>query len=67
MNMDCLKKGFFGYKKESVYQYFITIESEYSAQMKKKDEENKQEADRYLERIHRLEKELEETKKQMEL
>lgn len=66
MNLEQLQKGFFGYKKSSVYQYIMTMEEEFSDQLIKKDEQRKTEAEQYQERIRQLEKELAETKKQME-
>lgn len=67
MNLENLKKSFFGYNKADVYQYIMSIESEFSAQLIKKDEQNKQAAEGYMERIRQLEKEMEELKKQLEV
>ncbi len=66
MELEMLKKGFFGYKKESVYQYIASVEDEFSTKLLEKDEQIKKNEEMYLERIHKLEEELENTKQRLE-
>ena len=39
MNLDNLQKGFFGYKKSSVYEYISSMEEEFSERLLEKDED----------------------------
>ena len=41
MNLDNLQKGFFGYKKSSVYEYISSMEEEFSERLLEKDEDTK--------------------------
>ena len=66
MELEKLKKGFFGYKKESVYQYIASVEEEFSSKLMEKDEQLKKNEELYLSRIHILEEELKDIKRQYE-
>ena len=66
MNLEQLKKGFFGYNKSSVYQYISSQEEEFSKKILEKAEEHKKIEEQYLEKIKQLEQELQETKQRVE-
>lgn len=60
MELDKLKKGFFGYKKASVYEYIVFLEEEFSAKLMEKDAQNKANEEQYLSKIQQMEEELKE-------
>ena len=66
MKLDQLKKGFFGYKKASVYEYIAMMEEEFSAKLSAKESEYKENEEKYSERIKLLEEELKNTKEELE-
>ena len=66
MELKYLKKGLFGYKKASVYQYIAAMEEEISSKWREEQAQAKQNAEAYLLRIGQLETELKETKQQLE-
>ena len=66
MELEKLKKGFFGYKKESVYHYIASVEEEFSSKLLEKDEQLKKNEELYLSRISSLEEELKDIKKKYE-
>ena len=55
MNLDNLQKGFFGYKKSSVYEYISSMEEEFSERLLEKDEDTKKKEEEYKEKIRQLE------------
>ena len=66
MNLDQLKKGFFGYKKTSVYEYISSLEEEFSNKLLEKDSLNQKKEEEQLSKIQKLESELKETKQQLD-
>ena len=46
MRLDELKKGFWGYKKESVYQYIAAMEDEAARKLVQQQEQAEKEADK---------------------
>ena len=66
MKLDQLKKGFWGYKKASVYEYIALMEEEFSTKLLKKDEEYKENEEKYIERIRLLEDELKKVNQELE-
>ena len=46
MRLDEIKRGFWGYKKDSVYQYVALMEEDFSAKLLKKDEQLKEAVER---------------------
>ena len=58
MTLDHLKKGFWGYKKSSVYEYVTTLEGEFSRKLMERDAQIRDSEALYQERIHQLEEEL---------
>ena len=64
MKLDQLKKGFWGYKKASVYEYITMMEEEFSEKLAEKVTEQKKQEEEYRTQITSLEKELEEQKKE---
>ncbi|MBM6830189.1 hypothetical protein H9X85_11410 [Anaerotignum lactatifermentans] len=58
MELDKLQKGFFGYKKASVYEYIVSLEEEFSARLSEKDEQLKTNEEKYQSRIRQLESEI---------
>lgn len=55
MQMDHLKRGFFGYRKESVYRHIAEMEAEFSKRLMEKDAQAKQKEEELLGRIAALE------------
>ena len=66
MEIDKLKRGLFGYKKESVYQYIASVEDDFSSKLLEKDDKIKKNEEIYLSKINKLEEELKEVKRQYE-
>lgn len=66
MNLDNLKKSFFGYQKESVCQYISCMEEEFRDRLLEKDGDIKKMEEKYQLKIQQLEKELQETKNQLD-
>ncbi len=66
MEIDQLKRGFWGYQKDSVYQLVSSMEDKFSTTLLEKEEEIKKKEEMYLSRIHTLENELLETKQKLE-
>ena len=58
MELDKLKKGFFGYKKASVYEYIVFLEEEFSAKLMEKDAQIKETEEKYLSKIQQMEEEM---------
>lgn len=58
MRLDELKKGFWGYKKESVYQYIAMLEEEASKKLEQQRDQAQKEAVKAEKRIHELEEAL---------
>ncbi len=58
MRLDELKKGFWGYKKESVYQYIAAMEDEAARKLVQQQEQAEKEADKAQKRICELEEAL---------
>lgn len=65
MKWEQLKKGFFGYKKSSVYEYISQMEDEFSTRLSAKDAEQKAMEEQYQKRISELEKDLLEARQQL--
>lgn len=65
MNLDQLRRGFFGYQKADVYQYISSLEEEFSAKLMEKDEENKKIEEQYKERVIQMEQELKEARQKL--
>lgn len=63
MELDKLQKGFFGYKKASVYEYIVSLEEEFSAKLMEKDGQMKKNKEQYLFRIGQMEEELKELRR----
>lgn len=59
MRMNELKTGILGYKKESVYNYIVSLEEEAARKMAQRDLEAEQAKQEYEKRVAELEKELE--------
>lgn len=59
MRMEELKKSFLGYKKESVYNYIVSLEEEAARKMAQRDLEAEKVKQEYEKRVAELEKELE--------
>lgn len=66
MNLDQLKKGFFGYKKSGVYEYISEIEKDYSEKLTEKDQQQKKDAELYRARISELEEQLKDLTQKLE-
>lgn len=66
MKLDQLEKGFWGYKKSSVYTYITMAEEEFSAKLSEKDNQYKKNEEQYRARIAELEEELYTLKEQMD-
>lgn len=66
MKLDQLKKGFFGYKKASVYEYISLMDEEFSAKLLEKEAEYRKGEEQYRERIIALEEELNQVRDQLE-
>lgn len=66
MNLDNLQKGFFGYKKSSVYEYISSMEEEFSERLLEKDGDAKKKEEEYKEKIRQLESELQDVRKQLD-
>lgn len=66
MNLDNLQKSFFGYQKESVCQYISCMEEEFRDRLLEKDGDIKKMEEKYQLKIQQLEKELQETKNQLD-
>ena len=58
MRLDELKKGFWGYKKESVYQYIAAMEDKAARKLAQQQEQAEKEADKAQKRICELEEAL---------
>ena len=65
MKLDQLKKGFWGYKKASVYEYITMMEEEFSEKLAEKVTEQKTQEEQYRTQIAALEKELNQYHKQI--
>lgn len=63
MELDKLQKGFFGYKKASVYEYLVSLEEEFSVKLMEKDQQMKKNEEQFLSRIGQMEEELKELRK----
>ncbi len=59
MRMNDLKTGIWGYKKESVYKYIVSLEEEAARKMAQRDLEAEEVKQEYEKRVAELEKELE--------
>ncbi len=59
MRMNDLKTGIWGYKKESVYNYIVSLEEEAARKMAQRDLEAEEVKQEYEKRVAELEKELE--------
>lgn len=59
MRMNDLKTGILGYKKESVYNYIVSLEEEAARKMAQRDLEAEEVKQEYEKRVAELEKELE--------
>ena len=57
MRLEELKKGFWGYKTEEVFQYITDLESDFSRKLLEKDEQRKAEKTEALARVKELEQE----------
>jgi hypothetical protein len=57
--MNDLKTGIWGYKKESVYNYIVSLEEEAARKMAQRDLEAEEVKQEYEKRVAELEKELE--------
>lgn len=66
MRMDELEKGFWGYKKESVYKYIASIEERTSQKLAEKDEKLSKLENDSLRRITELESSLEAAREEIE-
>lgn len=66
MQIQEMKKGLFGYKKESVYQYVSALNEEFSQKLIEKDEKNEVLVKELRERTQALEAELERVKRESE-
>ncbi len=66
MNLNELKKGFWGYKRESVYEFISNINEEFSQKLIEKDNNNEKHLKELKDRIAELELELSVTKKENE-
>lgn len=66
MKLDQLKKGFWGYKKASVYEYITMMEEEFSEKLAEKVTEQKTQEEQYRTQIAALEKELSRVRKELE-
>lgn len=66
MELKHLKKCFFGYQTASVHQYITAMEEEFLTKMTERDAQTKKHEQQYQEKISHLEKELLETKQQLE-
>ena len=58
MRLDELKKGFFGYKKESVYQMIASMETEFSEKLVQKDEQAAKASEEMQRKIQEMETEI---------
>lgn len=58
MRLDELKKGFWGYKRESVYRYITMLEEETSKKLEEQQEQVRREAEKAEKRIYELEEAL---------
>ncbi len=59
MRMNDLKTGIWGYKKESFYNYIVSLEEEAARKMAQRDLEAEEVKQEYEKRVAELEKELE--------
>ena len=59
MRKNDLKTGIWGYKKESVYNYIVSLEEEAARKMAQRDLEAEEVKQEYEKRVAELEKELE--------
>lgn len=66
MQLENLKKGMFGYTKESVLRYISTMEEDFSAKLVERDVQSKKAAETYTRRIQELEAALDGLKKEYE-
>ncbi len=66
MQLDQIKKGLFGYKKTSVYEYISYIENEFATKMAEKVSENQRAEEQYRARIADLEAKLQSAQEQLE-
>ena len=55
MKVEQLKRGLFGYRKQSVYRCIAEMEEGYSARLLEQEERGKQEAEQYRQKIRDLE------------
>ena len=58
MKLEDLKKGFWGYKKESVYRYISAMEEEFSGRLLEKDAQMAQNTEQLQKKIKDLEEEI---------
>lgn len=66
MKLDQLKKGFWGYKNASVYEYINMMEEEFSEKLAEKVTEQKKQEEEYRTQITSLEEELSRVRKELE-
>lgn len=66
MRLDELKKGFWGYKKESVYRYIVSLEEEVSEKLEQEEEQSKKVKGELRQRLSELENALKEAQKENE-
>lgn len=66
MQLESLKKGMFGYTKESVLRYISTMEEDFSAKLVERDVQSKKDTETYTRRIQELEEALSSLKKEYE-
>ena len=66
MRLDELKKGFWGYQKESVYRYIASLEEETSKKLEEKDVQLKKVEGEIRQRLSELENALGEAQKENE-
>lgn len=66
MKLDQLKKGLWGYKKASVYEYITMMEEEFSEKLAEKVTEQKKQEEEYRTQITSLEEELSRVRKELE-
>lgn len=66
MRLDELKKGFWGYRKESVYRYIAALEEETSKKLEEKDAQLKKVEGEIRQRLSELENALKEAQKENE-
>ena len=65
MELDGLKKRVWGYSKDSVYRYIVSLEEDMSAKLEEKDREAARMEERLCAKIAELEKRLEESQEEL--